>query len=123
MTLGPKRKGHQGRRLFCKLQTSHSIGSFPSLTGSADEGPDENVKDEGDLDPEDSKDPPPATVRTIVASPPSVPAIKADSSGIQAPVENVSTSVAASELSGAMSGDSTADSFQGPPDEGNHTDT
>ena len=123
MKLGPQRKGHQDRRLFCKLQTSHSIGSFPSLTGSADEGPDENVKDEGDLDPEDSKDPPPATVRTIVASPPSVPTIKADSGGIQAPVENVSTSVAASELSGAMSGDSTADSFQGPPDEGNHTDT
>ena len=82
------------------------------------------MKDEGDLDPEDSKDPPPATVRTIVASPPSsAPTIKADSGGIQAPVENVSTSVAASELSGAMSGDSTADSFQGPPDEGNHTDT
>ena len=101
------------------------IGSFPSLTGSADESPDENVKDEGDLDPEDSKDPPPATVRTIVASasPPSVLTIKADSSGIQAPVENVSTSVAASELSGAMSGDSTADRFQGPQDEGNHTDT
>ena len=81
------------------------------------------MKDEGDLDPEDSKDPPPATVRTIVASPPSsVLTIKADIGGIQAPVENVSTSVAASELSGAMSGDS-ADSFQGPPDEGNHTDT
>ena len=77
------------------------------------------MKDEGDLDPEDSKDPPPATVRTIVASPPSVPAIKADIGGIQAPGENVSTSVAVSELSGAMSGDS-ADSFQGPPDEGNH---
>ena len=81
------------------------------------------MKDEGDLDPEDSKDPPPATVRTIVASPPSILTIKADSGGIQAPVENVSTSVAASELSGAMSGDSTADSFQGPPDEGNHTNT